>query len=56
MSLVKSPGISIRRDAAWVQFGAGVSEDEFTYLYGLIRSVLASSALREREDSFKSRG
>jgi len=42
MSLVKSPGISIRSDAAWVQFGAGLSEDELKYLYGLIRKTLAT--------------
>ena len=42
MKLVKSPGISIRSDEAWVQFGAGLPEEELRYLYGLIRKTLAS--------------
>lgn len=46
MKLVTSPGISIRSDEAWVQFGSGLAEDELRYLYALIRKVLARGADR----------
>ena len=46
MKRVTSPGISIRSDEAWVQFGSGLAEDELRYLYALIRKVLARGADR----------
>lgn len=40
MKLIKSPGITARSDAAWVQFGSGLSEGELKYLHALIKKIL----------------
>jgi hypothetical protein len=40
MKLAKSAGIIARSDAAWVQFGSGLPEDELKYLHALIKKIL----------------
>lgn len=40
MKLIRSPGIMARSDAAWVQFGCGLPEDELVYLHALIRKIV----------------
>jgi hypothetical protein len=41
MKLAKSAGIIARSDAAWVQFGCGLPEDELKYLHALTKKILA---------------
>lgn len=42
MKRLKSPGITARSDTAWVQFGAGLPEEELHYLHALMKKILTS--------------